>query len=177
MQAKSEETEVLSIPLPSLVDGESDGTKFRQEVREDSSLKKLREWADRQENDYCWKDGLLKHMIDGDVGEVWERVVVPVRRWKLILKLAHSVPTAGHMCDKKTRALLKRYYTWLCISRVVKEWCTTCSKCQIIKKSPPRKVPLHLPPVISTPFEVMAFDLVGPFDRSQNGYKFILTSI
>ena len=39
MQAKSEETEVLGIPLPSLVDGESDGTKFRQEVREDSSLK------------------------------------------------------------------------------------------------------------------------------------------
>ena len=86
MQAKSEETEVLSIPLPSLVDGESDGTKFRQEVREDSIFKKLREWADRQENDYCWIDGLLKHMIEGYVGEVWERVVVPVGRRKLILK-------------------------------------------------------------------------------------------
>ena len=73
VQAKSEETEMLSIPLPSLVDGESDGMKFRQEVREDSSFKKLRERADRQENDYCWKDGLLKHMIDGDVGEVWEK--------------------------------------------------------------------------------------------------------
>ena len=33
MHAKSVETEMLSIPLPSLVDGESYGMKFRQEVR------------------------------------------------------------------------------------------------------------------------------------------------
>ena len=30
-------------------------------------------------------------------------------------------------------------------------------------------------PVITEPFEVMAFDLVGPYGRSQHGYKYVLT--
>ena len=32
-------------------------------------------------------------------------------------------------------------------------------------------------PVITEPFEVMAFDLVGPYERSQHGYKYVLTAM
>ena len=78
---------------------------------------------------------------------------------------------------KKTSALLRRYYTWPGISRDIKNWCLTCATCQKVNKCLPRKSPLKPFPVISTPFETMAFDLVGPFQKSQNGYRYVLTSI
>ena len=31
--------------------------------------------------------------------------------------------------------------------------------------------------VLSEPFEVLAFDLVGPFPKAKNGYRFVLTAI
>ena len=78
-------------------------------------------------------------MNEGDVGETWELLVVPVERRKLILKLAHSVPMAGHMSDKKTHALLKRYYTWPGISQDTNKWCMTCPKCQKSRRYHPEK--------------------------------------
>ena len=106
-----------------------------------------------------------------------ERLVVPSSRRKFILKLAHTIPMAGHMSDKKTKALLRRYYTWPGISKDVVEWCRTCPKCQVVNKTPQQRVPLQLMPIISEPYEVLAFDIVGPFERSTQGYKYVLTAM
>ena len=84
---------------------------------------------------------------------------------------------AGHMSDKKTRALLRRNYTWPGITRDVAEWCKTCPKCQLVKKTPQSKVPLQPMPIVSEPFEILAFDIVGPFERSRQGYKYVLTAM
>ena len=84
---------------------------------------------------------------------------------------------AGHMSDKKTRALLRRNYTWPGVSRDVAEWCKACRKCQLVKKTPPPRVPLQPMPIVSEPFHVLAFDIVGPFERSRQGYKYVLTAL
>ena len=160
-----------------LVEGEDEREKFKSEVIEDKSLEKLRQCADRRENGYWWKNGVLMHSVEGDAGETWERVVVPVGRRKKVLWLAHSVPTAGHLSDRKTHDILKRHYVWPGIARDVKGWCKSCPKCQRVKGSPHKKVPLQPMPVITEPFEVMAFDLVGPYERSQHGYKYVLTAM
>ena len=51
------------------------------------------------------------------------------------------------------------------------------SEVSIVKKKTQAKAPLHPLPVISEPFEVLAFDLVGLFERSQQGHKYILTAM
>ena len=81
------------------------------------------------------------------------------------------------MSDKKTRALIRRHYTWPGVYKDVKDWCKQCPKCQLVKKKPQAKAPLHPLPVVSEPFEVLAFDIVGPFERSRQGHKYILTAM
>ena len=46
-----------------------------------------------------------------------------------------------------------------------------CPRCQKAKKSPSIKVPLKPLPVLTEPFEQMAFYLVGPITRSREGYQ------
>ena len=140
---------------------EEDGVKLREEILHDKSLEKIRKWADKKENGYFLRDSLVKHIEEGGAGEMLEILVVPSSRRKFILKLAHTIPMAGHMSDKKTKALLRRYYTYPGISKDVVEWCRTCPKCQVVNKTPQKRVPLQLMPIISEPYEVLAFDIVG----------------
>ena len=81
------------------------------------------------------------------------------------------------MSDKKTRALIRCHYTWPGVYKDVKDWCKQCPKCQLVKKKPQAKAPLHPLPVVSEPFEVLAFDIVGPSERSRQGHKYILTAM
>ena len=166
----------LELPLP-IASDEKDGVKLREEILHDKSFEKIWKWADKKENGYFWRDSLVKHIEEGGAGEMLERLVVPSSRRKFILKLAHTIPMAGHMSDKKTKALLRRYYTWPGISKDVVEWCRTCPKCQVVNKTPQQWVPLQLMPIISEPYEVLAFDIVGPFERSTQGYKYVLTAM
>ena len=103
----------LELPVPTLSEGEDDGLKLREEMLHDVALKNIRDWADKKENGYRWQDGLLKHAEEDGAGETFDRLVVPTSRKKHILKLAHNIPMAGHMSDKKTRALLRRNYTYI----------------------------------------------------------------
>ena len=49
--------------------------------------------------------------------------------------------------------------------------------CQKHKRAGERKAELMLHPVITEPFESVAFDIVSPFPRSKSGYKYLLTYI
>ena len=55
------------------------------------------------------KDKVLVHRMDDTMSE---RVVVPEKRRKGILKMAHSNKVGGHFSYKKTVATLARLITW-----------------------------------------------------------------
>ena len=84
---------------------------------------------------------------------------------------------SGHLAHKKMIEHLKRLYTWPGIGRDIQIWCKSCGPCQRIKKGNIYKAPLKPLPVIEAPNEIMAFDLVGPFPRSKDGFKYVLTGI
>ena len=65
----------------------------------------------------------MKHLEQGEIGEIFERIVVPSCRRKTILRLAHTVSTAGHMLERKTRALVGRLYSWPWITKDIADWC------------------------------------------------------
>lgn len=51
----------------------------------------------------------------------------------------------------------------------------SCPQCQKAAKKPHYKAPLIPMPVIATPFQRIAIDIVGPLPRTTRGNKFILT--
>ncbi len=59
-----------------------------------------------------------------------EQLVLSSARRLLVLRLAHDVPTAGHLGVTKTQnRVLQRFY-WPRVFKDVAEYCTTCEVCQ-----------------------------------------------
>ncbi|KAL2095520.1 hypothetical protein ACEWY4_007668 [Coilia grayii] len=57
----------------------------------------------------------------------------------------------------------------------VRAYCATCPVCQktgAVRRAD--RVPLHPLSMISTPFQRIAMDIVGPLEKSSSGYRFIL---
>ena len=169
-QTEKLEDKGLELPLPELCKGSSDREELVKEQRDDESLEKARELADKELERFGWKDGLLVHREDDIIGETRERIVVPTGRRREILKIA------GHLSGKKTRGINSKCFTRPGMPKDVKEWCKTFPECQKAQKKQSMRAPLIPLPVIETPFHRVAFDLVGPLPRSKSGMKYILTS-
>ena len=91
-----------------------------------------------------------------------------------VLRIAHSIPLAGHLGRNKTTSrILQRFY-WPTVFKDVASYCKSCSECQktSTKRAPP--APLIPLPIIDEPFSRIAMDIVGPLPRSRSGKKYIL---
>ena len=100
-----------------------------------------------------------------------EQLVLPKQCREAVLRLAHSVPLAGHLGRNKTVSrILQRFY-WPTVFRDAARYCKSCSECQ--KTSPRRapRAPLVPLPIIDEPFSRIA---MGPLPRSRSGKKYIL---
>jgi hypothetical protein len=120
-----------------------------------------------------------------------------------VLQLAHSHVLGGHLArDKTIDRIMQRFY-WLRVTWDEARYCKTCDQCQHTaprqhlrfywprvtwdearycrtcdqcQRTAPRQhlralIPL---PIIETPFERIAMDLVGPLPKSARGHKYIL---
>ena len=103
-----------------------------------------------------------------------DQIVLPKICRRSILRIAHTLPTAGHLGQKKTaERILKRFY-WPTLYKDVADFCRSCDKCQ---KSTHRKVPKApmIPvPAVEEPFARIAMDIVGPLPRSRAGNRYVL---
>ena len=70
-------------------------------------------------------------------------------------------------------------FYWSGIHRDVARFCQSCDICQrTVPKGKVSRVPLENMPIIETPFEKIAIDLVGPiFPASEKRHRYILTII
>ena len=103
-----------------------------------------------------------------------EQLVPPEKCRETVMKLAHSIPLAGHLGrDKTTRRILQRFY-WPTVHRDVADYCRGCDACQKTAGKNVPRAPLIPLPVISQPFERIAMDIVGPLTRSSRGNRFVL---
>ena len=112
----------------------------------------------------------------GEEGEelAVDQLVLPTQCREIVLKLAHSIPLAGHLGrDKTTKRVLQHFY-WPTVHRDIAEYCRRCDSCQKVAGRRRVKAPLIPMPVISQPFERIAMDIVGPLPRSACGNRFVL---
>ena len=124
------------------------------------------------------KDGLLlrKHT---EQGKVLTQLVVPASLRDKVLKMAHDCIMSGHQGINRTYERVTAHFFWPGVHGDVVRYCKSCDICQrTIAKGKVAKVPLDKMPLIETPFQRVAIDLVGPIAaRTDSGYRYILTMV
>ncbi|KAJ1081105.1 hypothetical protein NDU88_001289 [Pleurodeles waltl] len=106
-------------------------------------------------------------------------LVVPQCFRAFLLGLAHDVPLAGHMGQDKTFERLVTNFYWPLMRRHSDAHCRPCQTCQSSGKSGGKcKAPLQPLPIVSTPFERVGLDIVGPLDpKTAMGNRIILVLV
>ena len=156
--------------------------KFKQLQVEDPTLETswegVQDEASSGQEGFSQRDGLLyRHWIppgrDGDVMFV-EQLVLPMQCRESVMKIAHSVPMAGHLGrDKTVQRILQRFY-WPSVHQDVARFCRTCDACQKVAHKNVAPVPLIPLPIVDVPFKRLAMDIVGPLPKSRSGKRYIL---
>ena len=152
----------VEIPLPNLVSADSDRGKLVAEQQSDKSLEHVLSLARKVEKGYGFDGEVLVQYISDSLGDVNQRVVVPMCRRNNALELAHSNLVAGHFGYKKTFARIRRHFLWPRMWVDVKTFVRSCASCQRAARNDNARVLLQPLPCVSEPFEKVAFDLMGP---------------
>ena len=155
-------------------------SEFSQLQQQDPSLVAIREAAKGKPSmagvGFFERDGLVyrRWIPRGRPQEEIEQLVVPAKGRPELLRIAHTVPLAGHMGKEKTaQRLLQRFY-WPTLYHDVAEYCQSCPPCQKSSSRAVKRAPLVPLPIIDTPFKRIAMDIIGPLPRSKSGKKYIL---
>lgn len=113
------------------------------------------------------EDLILRRWVPRNTVKELEQLVLPKLCRTLAMKVAHSIPLAGHMGrDKTARRLYARFY-WPTLFRDVAEYCRTCPECQHSSSRNRVRVPLIPLPIMGKPFQRIAMDVVGPLPKSK----------
>ena len=161
--------------IPPVTGGSSKRADLIAEVKVDVSLEKWRGLADKQEEGFCWLDGLLYKAISTHTQEVIHLMALPVKHRPKVMQLAHE--QGGHLGARKVKALIRQRFVWPRMAQEIVEHCRSCLVCQKCKKAKAGRVPLIEREILSEPFEVLAMDLVGPFPKGRGGYTHLLTTV
>ena len=106
-------------------------------------------------------------------------LVVPAACRKLVLKTSHDLPVSGHFSHRRTEMKICDKFWWPGLSSDVRRYCKSCDSCQRMSaRGRTRRVAMVTMPIISTPFERVAIDIVGPLSPpTRGGHRYILTII
>ena len=157
-------------------------TKLRELQQTDVTLSEVRQTANNDvafstDKPYYWKDNLLYRQWrpHGDAADiVVNQLVLPQQCRVKVLSLAHGIPLAGHLGKEKTRKRIMQHFYWPTLYKDVENFCQCCKQCQKSSNKGVPKAPLVPLPIVSTPFEKIAMDIVCPLPRSRSGHRYIL---
>ena len=106
---------------------------------------------------------------------IYLQFVVPKQMREKILLELHDSWCGGHLGNDKTIAKLDERYYWPRITKHVKRYIQSCSKCAT-SKTPKEYGRAPLRPMKATyPFELVTTDVQGPFPQSKKGNRHIIT--
>lgn len=151
---------------------------LKLEQERDNSLRTLREMGRERKNRYFYsQQGILCRSGLDHFGEEVTQLVLPKSQRRKAFRASHSTLISGHLNYKTTVKKLIPYFTWPGLYSDIRQWCAACTTCQQHNPGNGDKAPLHPLPVVRTPWSWIAFDLVGPLQRTKRGNKFLLTCI
>ena len=94
-----------------------------------------------------------------------------------MLKIAHDIPTAGHLAAEKMIARVAKRFWWPGMQAEIQQFCKTCRECQMTQTKPRPGAPLIPMPLVDHPFDRIGIDIVGPLTKSAGGHTHILVLI
>ena len=83
----------------------------------------------------------------------------------------------GHLWGEKTLGMINKYFVWPGMSKDVFTHSRECGQCQVKSRYVPRKAPTVDRPLLTEPFESVAFDLVGPLPKGKGDCMYLLTYV
>ena len=102
------------------------------------------------------------------------KMVIPAEDRLTVLREAHDTPQAGHLGVEKTYHRIAIRYFWPRLFHDVMEYVRNCEVCQKTKVEQRLPVGLMGRRVVSTPWSVVAADIMGPQPTSKTGHSHIL---
>ncbi|XP_072372491.1 gypsy retrotransposon integrase-like protein 1 isoform X1 [Scyliorhinus torazame] len=101
-------------------------------------------------------------------------VVADREKRRQIFLECHFSDIGSHLGQKKTVHRIQNRYYWLGIVKDVVDWIKMCDTCQHAEhyKNMSRKFP---PLKVTRPWEILGFDLIGPFPETTCGNTYVLT--
>ena len=119
-------------------------------------------------------DGVLHRCVDKGTPSQRLVLIVPREMRAELLRLAHDVPSSGHMGINRCLERLQRQYYWPGMGAEVQLWIAECEKCNQRKTPcPSRKAPMQSIEV-GQPMELWAMDVLGPLPMTARGNQYIL---
>ena len=177
------------LPVPEQIDVNTSARDFKAAQKSDPSLLKLFELATRDKENvsdrsliswYEVHDGLLfRYFQSSKTENVTRQLVVPRKQREKVLLIGHETLLSGDQGVKKALDRIMLNFFWPGIYSDVKRFCASCDICQCtFHKGSVIRAPLQKPPIISTPFEKVAIDIVGPLSpATDRGNRYILTLV
>lgn len=178
------------------ISSDNDNDELVLEQRNDSTISLIIKWKENNSKPswaevskyspvekYYWnrldsfeiKDGVLCRKWENNTGNniTWQ-IVIPQKLRPSILQQLHNSVTGGHLGIKKTLSKVRQRYFWYGLRKFVEQWCRTCDICAS-KKSPSQRPKAPMKQYnVGAPMERIALDIMGPFNRSNAGNKYIL---
>jgi len=150
---------------------------LKREQQADPDPKKLWDLAkDPLPTEYISKNGILYWINQAPQSlDNPHKIVVPRSLKAKVLHLAHAC--SGHFGAKKTKAHIQGHFTWPGLSKDVTDHCRACTTCASVNTHRKQIQPLQPVPIVHQPWDKLAIDVVGPFERTTAGYKYILTIV
>ncbi|KAJ8022562.1 hypothetical protein HOLleu_37501 [Holothuria leucospilota] len=103
-----------------------------------------------------------------------EKVVIPSALTQHVLAFAHE----AHQGMSRTKQRLRELYWWPLMDAQVEELVKTCAVCSFNDKTAKRAfAPLQPIQFPDGPWEKIAIDIVGPFERAVNECRFAITAV
>ena len=111
---------------------------------------------------------------NGLLATSYGKILAPESLREKILFRYHDDPLAGHLGTKKTIGRIRCRYYWPGMVKDIKAYVRQCAICEKRKALGASKAPLVPIPPPDKPWQLMAMDIVGPLDVTENGNTCIL---
>jgi transposase InsO family protein len=111
----------------------------------------------------------LKHSND--------KLVCPQRLKTSILQNYHDSPFGGHRAYETTLISIRNRYYWNYMPSEVKNYCQSCSSCQMFNYACLHNVAPLKQIQVSRPWQLVGVDFMGVFKTSRHGNKYIILAI
>ena len=153
----------------------TDNNNLKDNTLSDSTLKSMRQLADKRLQGYYWQDGLMIRERLDDLGRVKRQICLPQSHRHQVMTLAHD--KFGHLSRNSVVTHIAKSFYWPTLWRDVRTHIQACDTCQRTTKVNPKRAPMVQREVVTVPFERVSIDLVGPLPKSKGGFRYLFTYI